>query len=473
MSLTHSLKWSFLAELVSKAITPAVFIVLAGFLTPEDFGVMTAALMVIAFSQIFWEAGMGKALIQRQTEVEVAANVAFWINIGLGVVIGAVLFVAAQPISSIFFHDERVAVVIQVMTLQVFLGAVSSVHIALLQKDMSFKKLFWVRFSTVGLPGLASIPLALNGMGYWALVAGVLLGQVVQVCMLWRISHWRPKWSFHVPIAKEMSRFGAWVGTSGLLVWFYLWADSLIVGMYLGSHALGLYRFGNLLVTSVIGLVVSPVIPVAYSYFSKSQSDSKKLNENIVRGEKTITMALFVIAALMIISSSLIESLFGGKWEGLSLVVSLVVIAQVMAYTVSLKQEAYRAIGRPDIEFKIMFISMLIRLPFYFVFIKYGLDAFMMGRIMSVVLGIINHLLFAKVILHLMFLDYIKTVSVSTLSAISSGLVGMYVIQLTSEYGLLSSTLLAVMACGLLYLILIVVFEREFLKRIYFDFKRK
>jgi len=92
VNFIHALKWSFLAKLAPKAITPTVFIVLSRLLTPEDFGVMSAAMMVLAFSQIFWEAGMGKALIQRQTDVEEAADVAFWVNLGLGVVIAGLLF---------------------------------------------------------------------------------------------------------------------------------------------------------------------------------------------------------------------------------------------------------------------------------------------------------------------------------------------------------------------------------------------
>ena len=112
MSLTHALKWSFLGELVAKAIQPVVFIVLVRLLTPADYGVMFSALMVISFSQIFWEAGMGKALIQRQTDVEDAANAAFWINIGLGVVIATILYLVASPVALIFFHDERVSAVL-------------------------------------------------------------------------------------------------------------------------------------------------------------------------------------------------------------------------------------------------------------------------------------------------------------------------------------------------------------------------
>ena len=66
MSSKHALRWSFLSELPTKAIQPVIFIVLGRLLTPENFGVMAAAMIVIAFSQIFWEAGMGKAFIQRR-----------------------------------------------------------------------------------------------------------------------------------------------------------------------------------------------------------------------------------------------------------------------------------------------------------------------------------------------------------------------------------------------------------------------
>lgn len=35
---------------------------------------------------------MGKALIQRQTDVEAAANAAFWINVGLGLFMAVLLY---------------------------------------------------------------------------------------------------------------------------------------------------------------------------------------------------------------------------------------------------------------------------------------------------------------------------------------------------------------------------------------------
>jgi len=423
MSLTHALKWSFLSELASKAIQPIVFVVLARLLTPEDFGVMSSALMVMSFSQIFWEAGMGKALIQRQTDHNEAANVAFWINIALGIVIACVLFFAAHPIAITFFHDDRVTVVIQVMTAQVLFGAISSVHTALLQKEMGFKKLFWVRFATVSFPGMASIPLAWNGMGYWALVVGTLVGQAAQVIMLWKMSTWRPKFSFKIQVAKELTQFGAWVGVSGLLAWFYGWADSLIVGMSLGSHDLGLYRTGSQFSIMIYALLFGPITPVLYSQLSKMNALKKDLSE-IVR----MIMRLFVLMALPIalfvysIRNEIEFYVFGDRWIGVGVVVGIMTITYGISYITSINGEAYRAIGLPKYETLILVLPIPVYLIVYMSLAPYGLFVFLIGRFLVMLLMATGmHLLLAKklfglkvfaFIMHVFFVFFVSCVFV-------------------------------------------------------------
>lgn len=400
MTLVHALKWSYGAELAAKAIQPLVFIVLARLLAPEDFGVMSAALMVIGLSQIFWEAGMGKALIQRQNDVEDAANVAFWINICLGVVIAILLLLAAAPIALYIFHDQRVTVVLQVMTLQVFLGALSSVHTALLQKELGFKNLFWVRFATVGLPGLASIPLAWNGMGYWALVAGALSGQAAQVVMLWRISPWRPNGLFRLEMAKEMGHFGAWVGTSGLLAWFYIWADSLIVGMYLGSHELGLYQTGNQFAVMVFGLLFGPVTPVLYSQLSRIGHDPERMRLAARKVIKVITF-LSIPVAMMIFSLAvpLSGALFGAKWQGIAGVIGTMALMHGFSWVVGMNGEVYRAIGKPSVEAIVTASTLVVYLAIYLISIHYGLETFVWARFGLALGALFLHLLVVRAVL--------------------------------------------------------------------------
>lgn len=436
VSFIHALKWSFLAELASKAITPVAFIVLARLLTPEDFGVMSAAMMVIAFSQIFWEAGMGKALIQRQTDVEDAADVAFWINLGLGGLISALLLWGARPIALTFFQDERVIAVLQVMTLQVLLGALSSVQTALLQKRMGFKELFRVRLMTVGLPGLASIPLAWKGMGYWALVAGTLAGQAIQVTMLWKTSNWRPKLSFPIAVFKPMGKFGLWVGVTGLLNWFYSWADSLIIGGNLGLINLGLYKTGHQLSDFFFAMLFAPLVPVLYSHLSLQRNNKEQLGNELAKFIRIVMWISLPFAVFISVFSTHVVHIFlGEKWHGVALVISVLAIRQGLAWITALNGEAYRAIGKPAFETIVLTLSLFVYLPVYWATSRVSLTAFVYGRLILVVLSMLAHLYLAKIIFNI---DFLKICGfILSLLAISFGILTalkLWAIRLNSDF---------------------------------------
>ena len=433
--LIHAFKWSAASEIASKAIQPLVFILLARLLTPEDFGVMTSALMVIGFSQIFWEAGMNKALIQRQTNVDEAANVAFWINVALGCFIAVLLYFIANLIAYTFFQDGRVTAVLQVMTLHVILGAFAAVHTALLQKKMDFKRLFWVRFATVGLPGLASIPLAWNGMGYWALVVGVLVGQAAQVIMLWNLSKWRPSWEFHTAVAKEMSRFGAWVGVAGLLAWFYMWADSLIVGMYLGVHELGLYRIGNQFAIMIFAIIFGPIMPVLYSHLVKMNSDMKRVGRTMEHLIKAlIIIAIPISFVLFSLSEPIGEVLFGEQWTGVGLVIGVMALTHGYSWVIGMNGEAYRAVGKPHIETIVMASTLLIYLVAYLVGIQYGFEAFVWVRLSLAIGALVAHFAVLNRVLSLPVASLIRfLLIISVFSIVITQLVGLFLTSYISS----------------------------------------
>lgn len=415
MSFTHAIKWSFLSELAAKSIQPVVFIVVARLLTPEDFGVMTAAMMVIAFSQIFWEAGMGKALIQRQTHIAEAANAAFMINIGLGVLIAGLLYLFAQPLAQTFFQDERVTAVLQVMTLQVLFGALGSVQTALLQKEMGFKKLFWVRFATVTLPGLASIPLALKGWGYWALVAGTLAGQFAQVIMLWRMSHWRLSYTLDSVVTKEIAKFGGWVGATGLLTWFYAWADSMVVGHYLGSHDLGLFNTGGKLPAIVYATIFSPILPVLYSQLSRIGSEQERMKKLAELAIASLTLIAVPIAITLAIFSQHIEFIvFGEKWSGLGVVLASMAIMHGYSWVVGMNGEFYRAMGKPNYETIVTAVTLLVYLGVYLWVINKGLEIFVMARAALSLGTLFLHLIILKKFLDVKILLATKRIAILT-----------------------------------------------------------
>ena len=62
--VVNATKWSSLTELAAKLVAPISTMVLARLLTPDAFGVLVTATMIISFAEIFTDAGFQKYLIQ-------------------------------------------------------------------------------------------------------------------------------------------------------------------------------------------------------------------------------------------------------------------------------------------------------------------------------------------------------------------------------------------------------------------------
>ena len=61
--MANATKWSSMAEVASKLISPIVNMVLARLLTPSAFGIVATVTMIITFAEIFQDAGFQKYLI--------------------------------------------------------------------------------------------------------------------------------------------------------------------------------------------------------------------------------------------------------------------------------------------------------------------------------------------------------------------------------------------------------------------------
>jgi PST family polysaccharide transporter len=463
-----SFKWSVLGELVSKTVGPIVLVVLAKILLPDDFGIVAAATIVISFSQVFWDAGLAKTLIQRKQRVAESATVVFWINVVSGTVLFVILLFTADPIAQ-FFDDERIADVIRVLAVQLPLAAACSVHIALEQKEFQFKRLFWVRVATTATPALASIPLAMNGYGYWALVIGTLLGQVAQVIVLWAMSSWRPALWFETALAKELFRFGRWVMLSALLSWFFIWVDALIVGGFLGIRELGLYRTGDAFVTLIFGLLAAPLLPVLYSLFCELAGDMHRLRKTVMLLDRTLMSVVLPAGAGLLVLRDLIPDLiFTAEWQDIGLIIGIIGMTQALSYTVSVKQQVYKAIGRPEVETQIMVISMLIRVLFYSVSVQFGLLAFVWARFLSTIVGVINHLIFAHRMIGIDFRRYFGDL-IRVLPAV---LIMYFVGRRCQEYlapnmGVLLQAMILIATCSFTYAAITFVTQRRLVTNAY------
>lgn len=390
----HAFGWSLLGEMASRVVGPVVFIVLARVLLPDDFGVVAAATVAISFSQVFWDSGLARVLIQRNDDDDSAvANTVFWINLGLSAVVTLSMWLAAPALAA-FFKDPRIADVLRVLSVQAPLAATCAVLTALMQKRFDFRRLFWVRLVTTGGPGLASIPLALAGWSYWALVAGVLVGQLLKTLALWRLVGWHPNRAVDWVPARGLLRFAGWTVSSGMSGWLYSWLDTIVVGRFLGSHDMGLYRTGNTFVILVFGTLFSPLLPVLYSLFSRAQHDMGRLREGLMTVVQAIALISLPIGmALLVLRDDLGMLVFGPGWEGVGAVIGLLGLTHAMGWIIGANGELYRAIGKPHVETSIMALMMILYVPVYLIAVQGGIKTFLWARMGLTAISLVVHVL--------------------------------------------------------------------------------
>ncbi len=401
-NIISALKWSYIAEISAKLVPGLTYLVLTQLLAPNEFGVATAAIIIISISQIFWEAGLGKAIIQRQTDEKSATNFAFIVNLILGLIISALLFSSSDLIAEYIFKDTKISNVLQVMSGYVLLGSTSAIQIAILQKEMQFKKLFYIRVSNSTLIAIVSIILALNDMGHWSLIIGMLAGQAGQVILLWSLSEWRPSLHFKKQVGKEVAIFGSWVSLTSLLSWFYIWGDSLIIGFFLGSTFLGLYNIGNQFSILVFNFLLFPVSPVLYSYLSKATKNTLQLKESVEQIIKTVSFFSIPIAFILFFTSHFFSNLIAStKWHGVAEIIGILALTHGFAWIVGLNGDIYRALGKPKYETFVTATSLFIYLVVYLFSIQKGLTFFLWARFGLAIFGTMFHLLVMNKVLNI------------------------------------------------------------------------
>ena len=123
---------------------------------------------------LFQEMGLSRAVMHYQERVDKVANIAFWANASLSVLLTLVVFLIA-PFAAVFYHEPRLANALRVQSLVLLLTSLYLVQETLLRKAFQFKQIFVRNLVPVVSSFLVAIPLAALGLGYWALIVASLV----------------------------------------------------------------------------------------------------------------------------------------------------------------------------------------------------------------------------------------------------------------------------------------------------------
>lgn len=363
----RALWWSILNNLVGRAGTTLMGIVLARILVPEDYGIYAVALVTFNVLVSMNELGVSVAIVRWPGAVDrIAPTVATLATLS-SLVLWAAMFAFAPLIADALNADEATWL-IRVLSAAVLIDAVTAVPAALMQREfMQRERMIADTIGFVVSSGTA-IGLAFAGMGAWALVASALLGNIVNCAFIVRYSPKNYPFGFDLGVARELLSFGLPLAAASLMVMAMLNLDYVIVGAHLGPEALGLYLLAFNLSAWPVNMFSAPARRISLPLFARlHHGEATDASSAFVR-VFTVLLLITLPACLMlaVFAEPLVRVVYGEAWAPSAALLSWLMVLALTRVVGELVYDFLTALGlsRANMVVQaIWLVALLIALP--------------------------------------------------------------------------------------------------------------
>lgn len=391
--------WNYAAFLLSKGLLFVATLILARLLTPEEFGLVGMALLVITVLEIFRDFGIGSALIYRQGEGEgereAAANMAFWLSAGIGVVLFALNWLCAPVVVGFFktgdaAQSEQVATLLRVLGFSLLFASLGSTHDALLQKEINYRRRMIPEVGRTLVKGVLSVVFALMGWGVWSLVIGQVVGEGLATLLLWATSQWRPSRVLDRNMLKPMAGYGSQIMMSNGLGTMVSDVDYFIIARLLGEGALGLYTLAFRIPEMIVSNLARAVSAVAFPVAARLQADLAAMRDAYLRMQHYMLLILAPLGfGLAAATPTIMHTLFQARWDPAIPVMQLLSVYMVLGAVNHWPGVVYKAVGRPGILNTLSFVKLALLVPVLWVgAANWGIEGVAWGQVVVQTVGI-------------------------------------------------------------------------------------
>jgi lipopolysaccharide exporter len=322
---SRSVLWAFLATAASRLIWLLALAVLTRWLSPDQFGLFGVGLVVLLYMDTVGDLGTGAALVFWPDREEMAAEVTFRVNLGVGILFTAALLLAAPAVAG-FFRQPDAVLLLRVLAPAFLLRSLGNTHDALCRKHLRFRARLVPELTlALGKAGVA-VALALTGFGVWSLVAGQLTGLALWSLSLWRVVDWRPRWpgvagAGGLPggvreLVGPMLRYGRGILAVDVLSAVVHHADVVVVGRMLGTAALGLYQIAAKVPETTVTVAVWVVGKVLFPAFARLHAARDRMDRAYLAVLRHVSLLTLPAAAgMMLVAEPLVGTVFGDDWR--------------------------------------------------------------------------------------------------------------------------------------------------------------
>ncbi len=452
--------WVFSIRLVQQLLGFARLIILARILAPQDFGLFGIALLAMSLLETFSQTGFNAALVQKKQDIKSYLDTAWTVQLVRGIVLAAIAF-AIAPYVAAFFDTPAAKPILQVIALSELIRGFANIGVVYFQKELKFHKQFIYSLSgTLADMGVA-ISAAFFLRSVWALVFGLLAGNLVRLIVSYFVHPYRPKPNFNLQQFKDLSGFGRWVLGSSILIFLVTHGDDALVGKVLGVTALGFYQLAYRLSNMPATEITHVISQVTFPAYSKLQDNLPKLREAYLKVLQLTAFLSFPLAGLIFVLTPDFTMIFlGEKWMSIVPAMQALVFAGLARSIAATTGPVFLAVGKPKIETQWQIVRLLILAALIWpLTIVWGIVGSSIAVLLSILVSTFGFLFMVLKITRSRTLQFAKTIAFPWIGGALLVISVLAVKAMSNTVGMQRFLLLATIG-GLTYLIVIYLLDR-------------
>lgn len=363
MKINRDFAWALAQRGGQLALGYVFFFVLARLLGPDDFGILTLALVWLGFFRVIGDVGLSSALVQRETVTSTQLSSVFFLNAALSVVLAVIgIFSAwlANPAPDV----TALPLVVSALSVTLIFSGLSVTQQSLAYRQMRFRFLALRDFWATLAGGIIGISSALLGLGVWALVIQALVTSMVSAAVLWRMPGWSPSFSeFSLKELKPLLGFSVWILAFQVFGYAVRKIDKLLIGTIAGVTVLGYYGLAIKLIfqpavhfSGALGDYLFPKM----SSMQKSSADVRKIY--LASVSLALANVFPVLLSMGLFFHFYVTSLLGGQWINAVPILPYVAISAACQCLISPAGPVMKATNRPAwlLGWAILFTSLVV-----------------------------------------------------------------------------------------------------------------
>lgn len=388
--------WNFTELFLRRGVGGFTTLILAWFLTPEDFGLVAMMAVFLAFANLIADAGFSDALIRKSNVSITEYDTAFYANIFFSIVVYGLLFITAPLIAS-FYEQPILNDLIRVTGFVTILNALVLVQRAKLSRELKFKLQMQVSFPAAIISGLCAILLAFAGYGVWALVAQILIQALLNVVLYWRLKIWRPGLQFGWREFNGLFSFGGFLLFNQMTTVPVKHMYVIVIAKFFAAPVAGLYFFAEKIRDLLINQLVSSIQTVTYPALARLQEEPERLKAGY---RQVIAVTTFLFFPILIFMATFVETLFHlflpEAWWPAAVYLQLMCLAALLYPLHSTNLNILKVKGRSDLVFYLGLFKKTVAITIFVISFRYGIVAILLGQILSSVIAYLPNSFYSK-----------------------------------------------------------------------------